>query len=193
MRTRRVHFGSISARLATSGAVFLVACLSLLSGCNHSDPLPSRMQEDPPAQGAGRSACDLLKDDEIQRAIGSHSSGRPNVSDMTGKSVMANMWGFQSCRWTATTAQQIQGFPNGWFDKIELKVFDKERSGAARKEAEGEPVKAFEEERYDATNGRLGFNCGHDQYCMLSADTANGDIREQLVRGLAALVRDRLK
>ena len=193
MRTVSANGGWVSARLATYGSLFLVAALCALPSCNHSGPTPARVQ-DPPAQGGGRAACDLLKDDEISRAIGAHSSGRPNVSDLTGKSVMTNTWGFQSCRWTATTAQQIEGFPNGWFDKVELKVFDKERSPSARTQAEGEPLKGLSEgARYDATSGRLSFNCGRDQYCVLNADTANGDKREQLASDLATLVQERLK
>jgi len=193
MRRRIAHVSWTDVGPATFGAVLLLAMICLLPSCSKSGP-PAIHAQDPLAQGHGTNACDLLTDDEIQRAISAHDSGRPNVSELTGKSVMTNMWGFQSCRWTATTAQKIQGFPNGWFDKIELKVFDKERSSAARKEAEGEPLKAFgEQARYDATNGRIWFNCGDGQFCMLNAETANGEKREQLASDLASLVRSRLK
>ena len=191
MRTLAMNLAWIGSRLVTHGSVLLVAALCILPGCNRSEPT-SRAQ-DPPAQSGGRNACDLLAEEEIQRAIGPHTSGQPNVSEMTGKSVMNNMWGFQSCRWMATTAQQIEGFPNGWFDKIELKVFDADRTSWARKQAEGEPLKALREGgRYDATNGRLWFNCGRDQYCMLDADTANGQKRERLASDLATLVQSQL-
>ncbi len=193
MRTRTVNCDSTDGSLASYRVVLLVAALSFLAGCNRSEPVTALAQA-VPAQRSAHTACDLLTNEEIQRSIGPHSSGRPNVSELTGNSVMTNMWGFQSCRWTATTAQPIQGFPNGWFDKIELKVFDADRSSSARKQAEGEPLKSFGEgARYDATNGRLWFNCGRDQYCVLNADTADSDKRPQLVRDLATLVQDRLK
>ena len=193
MRTGKAKLMWTDSATAIFGAILLLATASLLSSCNKSGSTTASVA-DPPAQENAHSACDFLADDEIQRAIGPHSPGQPNVSQLTGKSVMNNMWGFQSCRWTATTAQQMQGFPNGWIDKIELKVFDKERSAAAQKQAEGEPLKTLGEgSRYDVTNGRLWFNCGDGQFCMLSADTANGEKREQLVSDLASRVQSRLK
>lgn len=194
MGIRTASVSWMRSTLPSYGLLFLIAALCVLSSCNSSEPASSRAQVDPQTQGRAHSACDLLTEDEIQRAIGPHIAGQPNISEMTGKSVVNSMWGFQSCRWTATTAQQMQGFPNGWIDKIELKVFDKERLAAAQKQAEGEPLKALGEgSRYDATNGRLWFNCGDGQFCMLSADTANGEKREQLVSDLATRVQGRLK
>ena len=193
MRIHSVNSNRIVPGRAPYGVAFLVAAICLLSSCQKSGPAPIRFQETV-VEAGGPNACALLTDDEIRGAIGAHSPGRPNVSELTGQSVMKNMWGFQSCRWMATTAQQIQGFPNGWFDKIELKVFDKERSSTAQKEAEGEPVKALGEGAvYDATYGKLWFKCGHGQFCLVTADTANGDKRERLVHGLASLVQERLK
>ncbi len=179
--------------MATFRAALLVATLCLLPGCNNAASTPLRVQGSA-VQNDRQNACGLLTDDEIRSAIGAHSPGRSNVSEMTGQSVMKNMWGFQSCRWTATTAQPMQGFPNGWFDKIELKVFEKDRASWARKQASGEAVKGLGEGAvYDASYGRLWVNCGRGQFCMLNADTANGSTREELTRRLATLVRDRLK
>jgi hypothetical protein len=190
-RTRGLNFSWIGAMNYRAALLFAAFCL--LPGCNNAGSTPLRSQ-DSTVQAGGRNACALLSDDEIRGAIGAHSPGRPNVSEMTRQSVMRNMWGFQSCRWTAKTAQPMQGFPNGWFDKIELKVFDHDRVSWARKQANGEAVKGLGEGAvYDASYGRLWFNCGRGQFCMLNADTANGSTREQLARHLATLVQDRLK
>lgn len=189
-----------------SRAALLVAALCLLPGCGAGGPsrdqgqdstgkssLASRTQY-PTGEASGPNRCALLTDDEVRDAIGPHRAGIRDVSQLTGTSVVNSRWGFHSCRWTATTAQKIQGFPNGWFDAIEVRVFDKESESWARAQAKGEPVKGFlEGALYDRSYGKLWFNCGRGQFCVVEADTAAGEKREQVARQLAQLVENRLR
>jgi len=89
------------------------------------------------SQIEGVDRCALLKDDEVEDAIGPHSLGMRDLSQLTGKTVTNNLWGFHTCQWAATTAQNSQGFPAGWFDKIELRVFDKDHASWAQTQAQG--------------------------------------------------------
>ena len=72
------------------------------------------------SQGSG---VMMLTDDEVRDAIGPHG---PGSSDLR------NEYGLQSCWWTATTAQKFDAYPNGWFDSVEVVVFDKLRESWAR-------------------------------------------------------------
>jgi len=148
----------------------------------------------PSSQSEGINRCALLTDDEVQEAIGPHNPGMRDVSQLTGKSVTNNFWGFHTCQWTATTAQKIQGFPAGWFDKIELRVFDKDHASWAQTQAQGEPMKGFVEGAlYDRTYGKLWFKCGHGEFCLLTADTAAGEKREGVALHLSELMQKRLQ
>lgn len=146
------------------------------------------------SQSEGINRCALLTDDEVKEAIGPHSPGMRDVSQLTGKIVSDNVWGFHTCQWTATTAQKFEGFPAGWFDKIELRVFDKDHASWAQTQAQGEPVKGFVEGAlYDRSYGKLWFKCGHGEFCLLTADTAAGEKREAVALHLAELMEKRLQ
>ena len=146
------------------------------------------------SQSEGVNRCALLTDDEVKEAIGPHSPGMRDVSQLTGKIVTDNVWGFHTCQWTATTAQKFEGFPAGWFDKIELRVFDKDHASWAQTQAQGEPVKGFVEGAlYDRSYGKLWFKCGHGEFCLLTADTAAGEKRETVALHLAEMMEKRLQ
>ena|SRR5262249_5739469 len=128
--------------------------------------------------------CRLLTDAEVAEAIGPH---RPGSIDLN------NEWGLQSCRWMASTAQKIEGFPN-WFDLIEVALFNKEIDPWARQQAKGEPVDGFVKGAlYDSTYGELWFNCAHDRFCVVKVHTASAKNRDQIARRLAELVEKRLR
>jgi len=187
-------------------AVSLAAAIFAVPGCQRSSSLtsdehgsdggdsPNLKTVSPSSQSEGIDRCSLLTDDEVKEAIGPHSPGLRDVSQLSGKSVTNNLWGFHTCKWTATTAQKMEGFPAGWFDKIEVKVFDKDHASWAQNQAEGEPVKGFVEGAvYDRSYGKLWFKCGHGEFCLLTADTAAGEKREALALHLAELVEKRLQ
>ena len=58
--------------------------------------------------------CALLNATEVEGAIGVHDGGKSGEGE----------WGAMGCLWTATTVQEVSGFPNGWRDAIEVAVFD---------------------------------------------------------------------
>jgi hypothetical protein len=130
----------------------------------------------------------------VSDAIGPHSPGIGDLSQLTGKSVTNNFWGFHTCQWAATTAQKLEGFPTGWFDKIEVQVFDKDHASWAQTQAQGEPMTGFVEGAlYDHSYGKLWFKCGHGEFCLLTADTAAGEKREAVALRLAKLMEKRLQ
>ncbi len=167
---------------------FVVFCF--LGGCKSADSAraqdtnsSSRSLDSTGQSGPNR--CALLHDDEIREAIGLHSPGSSEVN---------NEWGLQSCQWKATTAQKVEGYPQGWFDTIEVAVFDKERVSWARGQAKGDPVTGFVEgAQYDTSYGQLWFNCARDRFCVVKARTASGANREQIARRLAQVVESRLR
>jgi len=136
------------------------------------------------AQSSGPDRCALLTDNEVDAAIGPHRSGR---NDLT------NQWTLQSCRWVATTAQKAEAYPNGWFDHVEVAVFDSLRTSWAREQARGEPVSGFEGALYDSSSGEVWFPCARGRYCVVKAGTASGRNREQIAIRLGQLVEKRLR
>ena len=189
-RARRV-----GARVGTYSAALLVMAVCLLSGCNAGGPSPAQGQnltgknssvspaQDSAGQASGPNRCELLTDDEIRDAIGPHQVGK-RWSQLFGR--------LESCRWTATTAQQIEGHPN-WFDSIEVVVYEKNPEYWAR-QAKGDPVKGFAEGAlYDRSYGDLWFNCPSGRFCVVKMNTAAGETREQIALRLARLVERRLR
>jgi hypothetical protein len=139
-----------------------------------------------PAKASGElNRCALLTDGEVRNAIGPH---QPGTSDLQSE------WGTQSCRWAATTAQKVEDYPNGWYESVEVAVFDKDKESWAREQARGEPVKDFVAgSQYDEMSGDLWFNCGRDRFCVVKAATNSPDNREQIARRLAQLVLSRVR
>jgi hypothetical protein len=127
-------------------------------GLTAENSAAAETQDSSPDSG-GQTRCSLLTDSEVQKAIGPHGSGASDVG---------NEWGLQSCRWTATTALKVEGFPNGWFDSIEVAVFDKDRESWARDQAKGDPETNFKKgSLFDSSYGELWFDCGHNRFCVV--------------------------
>ncbi len=155
-----------------------VAVLVLLTGCGSG--------------GGGGSAgngeldrCTLLTAAEIEGAIGPHGGGSSGLS---------NEWGLQSCRWTATLAQPIEGYPDGWHDAIEVAAFDAAAVPLIRQQVRGDPLAGFVAgATYDHLYGELWFDCPQGRLCVVKAHTASGDRREQIATQLARLVESRLR
>jgi hypothetical protein len=154
----------------------LLVIISCMTACGGSDAAVRNSD--------GIDRCALVKDDEISGAIGAHHPGSAGLD---------NEWGLQSCRWISTTGQHVDGFPNGWFDSIEIAVFFKERESWAREQAEGDAVQGFAKDAlYDASYGQLWFDCPGSHYCAVKVRTARSEHREESARKLAQLVMNRL-
>jgi hypothetical protein len=169
----------------TCSPAVLAWALVLITGCGGGDS-----RERAPARGApvagsdGLDRCALLREDEISQAIGAHG---PGTSDLS------NAWGTQSCRWTATKAQPMEGNPEGWHDAIEVAVFDAPMTPMVRQQVRGDPVAgALPGATYDASFGDLWFDCPGGRLCAVKARTFSGDQRRQIATQLARLVRSRL-
>ena len=128
--------------------------------------------------------CALLTDAEITDAIGPHD---------TGSSSLSNEWGMQSCRWTATKAQNIEGLPE-WHDAIEVAAFDAGVVPMIRQQIRGDPLAGFVPgATYDHLYGELWFDCPQGRLCVVKVRTASGDRRQQIATKLARLVESRLR
>jgi len=169
-----------------------IIALCQLTSCGPAGSTPEHAQTDAPApqkQASGTPSdgvnrCALLTDDEVNTAIGPHTPGSNDIS---------NLWGLQSCRWTATTAPKSKA-PEGWREAIEVAVFFKERTSWAREQAKGDPVQGVVEGAvYDESSGDLWFNCARDRFCVVKARTASGANREQIAVQLAKTVVNRLR
>jgi hypothetical protein len=171
-----------------------LCALALLTGCGGRDSTDRASAPGASAPGAstpGASAsddldrCALLKDAEISEAIGPHDPGKTDIS---------NNWGTQSCRWTATRAQPMEGNPEGWHDAIEVAVFDATMTPMVRGQVTGDPVAgALPGARYDRSYGDLWFDCPGGRLCAVKARTASGDRRQEIATHLAGLVESRLR
>lgn len=170
----------------TRWQALVVCALVLLTGCGGGGSADSASSDSASTASAGElDRCALLTDDEIGEAIGPHGRGNSSLS---------NEWGTQSCRWTATRAQTMEGFPDGWHDAIEVAAFDAAAVPLVRQQVRGEPIAAFVEgARYDNTYGELWFDCPHGRLCVVKAHTVSGDGREQIATRLARLVESRLR
>lgn len=157
-------------------ATVLIVGLALLAGCGDADSAGTSGELD---------RCSLLSGAEIEKAIGAHDGGT---------TALGNRWALQSCRWTATKAQRVEGYPDGWFDAIEVAVFEEIAESSARAEADGEPVAGFvTAASYDHTWGELWFDCAGGRFCVVFAHTASADRRAEIARQLAQLVETRLR
>lgn len=128
--------------------------------------------------------CALLTDAEITEAIGPHD---------TGSSSLSNEWGTQSCRWTATKAQNVEGYPE-WHDAIEVAAFDAGVVPLIRQQIRGDPLAGFVPgATYDHLYGELWFDCPQGRLCVVKVRTASGDRRQQIATQLARSVERRLR
>jgi hypothetical protein len=170
----------------TRSQALVVCALVLLAGCGGGGSADSASADSASAASKGElDRCALLTDDEITEAIGPHDRGNTSLS---------NEWGLQSCRWTATRAQSMEGFPDGWHDAIEVAAFDAAAVPLVRQQVRGEPMAGFVEgATYDNTYGELWFDCPHGRLCVVKVHTASGDRREQVATQLARLVESRLR
>ena len=170
----------------TRSQALLVCAVVLLTACGGGSSADSDSAGSPSAASEGElDRCALLTDDEVAGAIGPHDSGNSSLS---------NEWGLQSCRWTATRAQTVEGYPDGWHDAIEVAAFDAAAVPLIRQQVRGEPMAGFVEgARYDNTYGELWFDCPHGRLCVVKAHTVSGDRREQIATQLARHVESRLR
>jgi len=131
-------------RYRTRSLALVVCVLVLLTGCGGGGSAGGASA----ARSGELDRCALLTDGEIEEAIGPHDRGSNSLS---------NEWGTQSCRWTATRAQNMEGYPDGWHDAIEVAAFDALAVPLVRQQVRGEPLAGFVEgARYDHTYGELG-------------------------------------
>jgi hypothetical protein len=124
-------------RYRTRSHALVVCALVLLPGCGGGSSRGA--SADSASAGNALAArgeldrCALLTDGEIEEAIGPHDPGSSSLS---------NEWGLQSCRWTATRAQTVEGYPDGWHDAIEVAAFDAVGVPLVRQQVRGDPVPA---------------------------------------------------
>jgi hypothetical protein len=165
--------GLLSKRLfAATLSILLVA---LLAGCHASEF----------ARANELNRCSTLTDAEVEEIIGRHDGGRSEAT---------NEWGFQSCRWTSVDAQAIEGFPRGWFDSVEVAVFDKDREDWAREQARGEHMPDFKQSAmFDDSTGDLWFDCGAGRFCVVKVRTASSEMRKERAERLARLIDARVQ
>jgi hypothetical protein len=158
----------------------VVCVLALLTGCGGGGS-----GGDSAARSGELDRCALLTDGEIEEAIGPHDPGSSSLS---------NEWGLQSCRWTATRVQPLEGYPDGWHDAIEVAAFDAVAVPLIRQQVRGDPLAGFVAgATYDHTYGELWFDCPHGRLCVVKARTFSGDRREAIATQLARLVDSRLR
>ena len=158
----------------------VVGVLALLTGCGGGGS-----GGDSAARSGELDRCALLTDGEIEEAIGPHDPGSSGLS---------NEWGLQSCRWTATRAQPLEGYPDGWRDAIEVAAFDAIAVPLIRQQVRGDPKASFVAgATYDHTHGELWFDCPQGRLCVVKARTLSGDRREAIATQLARLVESRLR
>jgi hypothetical protein len=163
----------------------VTAAFALLAGCGGNGADDFADDDAPPAAtaAAGTDHCALLTDAEVTEAIGPHGGGRTGEGE----------WGNMGCRWTATTVQDVSGFPDGWRDAVEVAVFDENRTAWARDQATGSPVPGFVDGAlFDESYGDLWFPCAAGRMCVVKARTASGDRRQEIALRLARLVNGRV-
>jgi hypothetical protein len=128
--------------------------------------------------------CSLLKDDEIEKAIGPHERGYTGVE---------NPWGNNSCRWVAKNPP-AQKAPEGWRDSIELAVFEGSMRSWAQGQARGEPVSGVAKNaRWDKTQGEMWFECAGGRICVVKVRTAASKLREDAATQLTHAADARLR
>jgi hypothetical protein len=135
------------------------------------------------ADSAELPRCTLLTSAEVQEVIGRHDGGKSDLS---------NQWGLLSCRWTATSP--AQGAPEGWYDAVEVAVFEAAQAAWARDQATGAPVEGLAKGAvYDKSYGDVWFDCGNGRFCAVKVRTASDTNRERNAKHFAQLVDSRLR
>ena len=151
-----------------------VAALTLVVATLGAIPAPALAATD---------RCALLKDAEIDAAIGPHERGTSDVN---------NPWGTNSCRWAATNAPAGKA-PEGWRDSIELGVFEGSMLAWGKEQARGEPIEGVAKgARWDRIQGELWFDCAGGRACVVKVRTAASRERQAIATTLAKLVDGRL-
>ena len=133
---------------------------------------------------AATDRCALLKEGEIDEAIGSHERGNNG---------MPNEWANNSCRWTAKNAPAAKA-PDGWRDSIELGVFEGPMVSWAQGQVRGEPIGGVAKDaKWDSSYGELWFNCAGGRVCVVKVRTADSKQREATATKLARRIEGRLR
>ena len=133
---------------------------------------------------AATDRCALLKDGEIDEAIGSHERGNNG---------MPNEWANNSCRWTAKNPPATKA-PDGWRDAVELGVFEGPMVSWAQGEARGEPIDGIAKDaKWNGTYGELWFSCAGGRVCVVKVRTAESKQRQATAIKFARLVESRLR
>lgn len=128
--------------------------------------------------------CVLLKDAEIEEAIGPHERGSNDVT---------NEWGNNSCRWVATKASAAKA-PEGWRDAIELGVFEGSMRSWAEGQRRGVPfADVAQNATWDKTHAELWFDCAGRRICVVKVRTVASKQREEIATKLARDADSRVK
>ena len=147
-------------------------------------PLVAALAVAPGAALAAPDRCALLKDAEIDEAIGPHERGSNDVT---------NEWGNNSCRWVATKAPAVKA-PEGWRDAIELGVFEGSMRSWAQDQKRGEPIAGVAKNAtWDKTHAELWLDCAGGRICVVKVRTAASKVREAIATKLARLADSRAK
>ena len=126
----------------------------------------------------------LLKDDEIDKAIGPHEPGYTGVE---------NLWGNNSCRWVAKHAP-AQKAPEGGRDSIELAVFEGSMRSWAQDKVRGEPVSGVAKNaRWDKTQAEMWFECAGGRIGVVKVRTAASKLRQDVATQLTRSADGRLR
>jgi hypothetical protein len=162
----------------------LVCALLLLSGCGGDGSADKASKDGASAASSNEfDRCALLTKDDVAKAVG------PNDGGSTG---VENTWGTRSCRWTATRAQKIEGFPE-WHDAIEVAVFEAAEVPMIRQQVKGDPVAGVAPgATYDQSYGDVWFDCAAGRLCAVKVRTASSDGRKDTAIQLARLVHSRV-
>ena len=128
--------------------------------------------------------CALLKDGEIDTAIGPHAAGNIGVP---------NPWGNNSCRWVATNAPAVKA-PEGWRDSIEVGVFEGSMLSWARDQARGTPIDGVAKSAtWDRIAAELWWECAGGRVCVVKLRTADSKRRQEIATKFARLAESRLR
>lgn len=128
--------------------------------------------------------CALIKDSEIEEAIGPHESGHAGLP---------NEWGNNSCRWTAKNAPSAKA-PEGWRDAIELAVLEGTMVSWAKDHVRGEAITdAPANARWDKSFGEIWFECTGGRVCVVKVRTAASKQRKEFATKLARAMEGRLR
>ncbi len=131
--------------------------------------------------------CALLKDAEVDEAIGPHERG---TSDVT------NLWGTNACRWVAKNAPSGAKAPEGWRDSLEVAVFEGNQLKWTQDQARNAPEEAPDAAkgaRWNRSGGEVWFDCAGGRVCAVKLRTASSKQRKENAFRLAKLVESRVR